>query len=214
MREFVILGFSSSIATPSHHRHHHQHRSTKPYRSSIPIPTKLSPSKPPFPSLLHSPSPLRSSPDRIHLNYYAHLASKLAGDGKLEDFAMIVESVILSGANAAKFGAGLSVELVAKGILTGLREGKVRTVTEALRKVQKLRLGPLKQADRSTMELLGVECHRIVKCGEVEEVVDLMEVLAGDFHDEYIGLRLTISNLVASCVIEIHVVQEIFKLLD
>lgn len=127
---------------------------------------------------------------------------------------MIVESVILSGANSAKFGAALSVELVAKGILTGLREGKVRNVTEVLRKVEKLRLGPLKLADGSTMELLGVECRRIVKCGEIEEVVDLMEVLAGDFHDEmkYMGLHLTISNLVASCVIEIHAVQEIFNL--
>ena len=94
---------------------------------------------------------------------------------------MIVESVILSGANTAKFGAALSAELVAKGISTGLREENVRTVTQVLRKVGKLRLGQLKLADGSAMELLGVECRRIMQCGEVEEVVDLMEVLAGIF---------------------------------
>ncbi|KAE8099510.1 hypothetical protein FH972_017487 [Carpinus fangiana] len=201
MREFVILGSSSSIATPSHHHHrhhHHHHHSNKPYRSSLPNPAKLSPSKPPIPSLLHSPSPLRSSPDRIHLNYYAHLASKLAGDGKLEDFAMIVESVILSGANTAKFGAALSAELVAKGISTGLREENVRTVTQVLRKVGKLRLGQLKLADGPAMELLGVECRRIMQCGEVEEVVDLMEVLAG-FRFSIKGL-LTDSDVIRVCV--------------
>ncbi|KAG2690319.1 hypothetical protein I3843_09G177600 [Carya illinoinensis] len=184
MKEFVILGSSSSIATPFLHLH--LHHSPKPYKSSLPNPTKLSSSKsPPSPSfsplvpILHSPSPLRSARQGVLLKYYADLASKLAGSGRLEDFSMIVESVIVSGANTSKFLAALSSELLVQGILTCLRWGKVRTVIDVLRKVEKLRVSPLKLANGSATELLGIECRRLMKCGEVEEVVELMAVLAG-----------------------------------
>lgn len=93
---------------------------------------------------------------------------------------MIVETVIVSGADASQFVSALSVELVAKGISVGLREGKVRSVIEVLRKVEQLGVAPLKLFDGSTMEFLGNEFHRIVQCGKVEEVVGFMEILAGN----------------------------------
>lgn len=96
---------------------------------------------------------------------------------------MIVESVVVSGANASKFLAALSAELLVQGILTCLRGGKVRTVIDVLKKVEKLRASALKLVNGSTTELLGIECRRLVKCGEVEEVVELMEVLAGNYYD-------------------------------
>jgi hypothetical protein len=181
MRELLILGSSSSFTTPSHHyyhHYHHDHNSTKHFKSSLSNnPTKLSPSKI---STLHSPSPLLFSHHRLPLKYYADLASKLAEQGKLQDFAMIVESVVVSGANASQFVAALSVELVAKGISAGLKEGKVRSVIEVLRKVEKLGVSPLKLFDGSAKELLRNEFLRILQCGKVEEVVEFMEILAGN----------------------------------
>lgn len=105
---------------------------------------------------------------------------------------MIVESMTLSAANSAKFVSALSAERVAEGILTGLREGNVRTVIEVLSRVEKLRVAPFKLFDGSATELLGVECRRLVEYGEVEEFVELMEVLAGAFQEERIYLRLII----------------------
>ncbi len=93
---------------------------------------------------------------------------------------MIVESVVVSGANASQFVAALSVELVAKGISAGLKEGKVRSVIEVLRKVEKLGVSPLKLFDGSAKELLRNEFLRILQCGKVEEVVEFMEILAGN----------------------------------
>ncbi|GMY14673.1 pentatricopeptide repeat-containing protein At5g02830, chloroplastic [Fagus crenata] len=180
MRELLILGSSSSFTTPSHHYYHHyqhHHNSIKPFKSSLSNnPTNLSPSKI---STLHSPSPLLFSHHRLPLKYYADLASKLAEQGKLQDFAMIVESVVVSGANASQFVAALSVELVANGISAGLKEGKVRSVIEVLRKVEKLGVSPLKLFDGSAKELLRNEFLRILQCGKVEEVVEFMEILAG-----------------------------------
>ncbi|XP_075638048.1 pentatricopeptide repeat-containing protein At5g02830, chloroplastic isoform X1 [Castanea sativa] len=203
MRELVILSYSS-IATPSHnHHHHHNHNPIKPFK---PTTTKLSPSKPPPPppqpqpplSTLNSPSPLLSSRHTLHLKYYANLASKLAEQGKLQDFAMIVETVIVSGADASQFVSALSVELVAKGITVGLREGKVRSVIEVLRKVEQLGVAPLKLFDGSTMELLGNEFYRIVQCGKVEEVVEFMEILAGFRFS--IKELLKSSDIIRACV--------------
>lgn len=86
---------------------------------------------------------------------------------------------MVSGVEASRFASSLSVELVAKGISECLHEGKLRNVVDFLRKVDELGVPPLKLIDGSAMELLGRECRRILKCGEVEELVALMEILAG-----------------------------------
>uniref|UniRef100_A0A2N9HVL9 Uncharacterized protein n=1 Tax=Fagus sylvatica TaxID=28930 RepID=A0A2N9HVL9_FAGSY len=44
---------------------------------------------------------------------------------------------------SSQFVAVLSVELVAKGISAGLKEGNVRSVSEGLRKVEKLEVAPM-----------------------------------------------------------------------
>jgi hypothetical protein len=44
---------------------------------------------------------------------------------------------------SSQFAVVLSVELVAKGILAGLKEGNVRSVSESLRKVEKLEVAPM-----------------------------------------------------------------------
>ncbi|PQQ09950.1 pentatricopeptide repeat-containing protein [Prunus yedoensis var. nudiflora] len=185
MREFVILGYSasssSSIATlPNPHGSNH---STKPYKDKPLSLPKLSPSKssPPISTLHSAPSlfAVRWDPTKTHLSYFADLASKLARDGKFQDFAMVVESVVLSGVRGSEFTAALKVELVAKGISGLLKEGNVRSVVEVLGKVNELGVPPLKLFDGYAMELLGRQCSRLLKCKQVQELVELMEVLAG-----------------------------------
>ncbi|KAM5559920.1 pentatricopeptide repeat-containing protein [Rosa sericea] len=179
MRVLVILGYtSSSISTPPHPN---GNRSTKPYKPPIP---KLSPSKssPPISTLHSRPPPLfagRWDPHNTHLSYFADLASKLARDGKLDDFAMIAESVVLSGVKGSQFAAALKVDMVARGISGFLKEGKVRGVLEVLMKVDELGVRPVELFDGYAMELLGGHCHRLLKFKQVQELVELMEVLSG-----------------------------------
>lgn len=180
MRVFIILGYTcSSISTPPNPN---GNRSTKPYKPPIP---KLSPSKssPPISTLHSRPPPLfagRWDPNKTHLSYFADLASKLARDGKLQDFAMIVESVVLSGVKGSQFAAALKVEMVAKGISGFLKEGNVRSVVEVLMKVEQLGVRPVELFDGYAMELLGRHCRRLLKFKQVHELVELMEILAGN----------------------------------
>ncbi|KAG8500903.1 hypothetical protein CXB51_002911 [Gossypium anomalum] len=197
MKDFVVILGSSSISsppTPTNLYHHHRHRSSsKKTNSSF---RKLSPSRkqchPVSPSIptVHShqhPYPLLSSTARWNhasrrdspLKYYADLASKLAEDGRLEDFSMTVEMVVASGVNASRFASMLSVELVSKGIASSVQEGKVKSVVQVLRKVEKLGVAPLKLVNEFGFDSLKREFQRILGSGEVEEAVDLLEALRG-----------------------------------
>ncbi|KAL1105546.1 hypothetical protein V6Z11_D04G140400 [Gossypium hirsutum] len=197
MKDFVVILGSSSISsppTPTNLHHHHRHRSSsKKTNSSF---RKLSPSRkqchPVSPSIptVHShqhPYPLLSSTARWNhasrrdspLKYYADLASKLAEDGRLEDFSMTVEMVVASGVNASRFASMLSVELVSKGIASSVQEGKVKSVVQVLRKVEKLGVAPLKLVNEFGLDSLKREFQRILGSGEVEEAVDLLEALRG-----------------------------------
>ncbi|MBA0866659.1 hypothetical protein Goshw_023258 [Gossypium schwendimanii] len=197
MKDFVVILGSSSISsppTPTHLHHHHRHRSSsKKTNSSF---RKLSPSRkqchPVSPSIptVHShqhPYPLLSSTARWNhasrrdspLKYYADLASKLAEDGRLEDFSKTVEMVVASGVNASRFASMLSVELVSKGIASSVQEGKVKSVVQVLRKVEKLGVAPLKLVNEFGLDSLKREFQRILGSGEVEEAVDLLEALRG-----------------------------------
>ncbi|XP_042512454.1 pentatricopeptide repeat-containing protein At5g02830, chloroplastic [Macadamia integrifolia] len=195
MRELVIVGSSLLLPpnpTPSHR---------------YPISSKYKPS--PLSSISHSPAKSTClSPDRTagadagtrpartpllmnvgqdltrqgrHLKYYADLASKLVEDGRLEDFLMIAESVLVSGSETEtlQFAASLNIKLVSAGILRFLRQGRVQTVVEFLNKVQKLGLSPSALFDESAKEFLTLECRRLLEAGKLEEFVDLMDILAG-----------------------------------
>ncbi|XP_057981953.1 pentatricopeptide repeat-containing protein At5g02830, chloroplastic isoform X2 [Malania oleifera] len=195
MRELVTVS-SSTLFPPSpcppHHRRRcrHHNRQCAP-KSPIPEPVKPSHSKSPPKSAPSSsavsvPLPLtavqRDLVSRRHtrLSYYADLASKRAGDGRLEDFLMIAESVIDSGAEPQKLVALLNVELVSAGISGMIRcEGKLRTVLEVLSSAEKLGISPLVLLDGVAKESVATECRRIVGSRNVAEAVDLMEILAG-----------------------------------
>lgn len=104
---------------------------------------------------------------------------------------MIVETVTSGGGSSAlkpvEFAALLNSELVSKGILSVIEsDGGVRNLIKVLTGFQKLGIGGAGAVevflfDRSVMEAIGRESMRILKCGGVEEVVDLMETLSG-FH--------------------------------
>uniref|UniRef100_A0A2P2LLR8 Uncharacterized protein MANES_08G001800 n=1 Tax=Rhizophora mucronata TaxID=61149 RepID=A0A2P2LLR8_RHIMU len=191
MKELLVLGSSSSIVTPpnpsstSDKRPRPLHRSpkfkTKPSLQNLPSPVK------PTASTIPARFPLLSSPVRQDipvrqnslLKYYANLAGKLAEDGRLQDFAMVAESVIASGVEASRFFAALNLMAVAKGLLQSLREGNVRSVVEVLKKLELSGVPSLKLFDGVAMELLKKDCLRLVNSGSVEEIVDLMEALAG-----------------------------------
>ncbi|KAK9291150.1 hypothetical protein L1049_009338 [Liquidambar formosana] len=92
---------------------------------------------------------------------------------------MIAETVLVNGFEPSRFVASLNVGLVSRGISGVLREGKIWSVVEVLRSVEKLGISALGLFDGSAIKMLAKECRRIVDCGEVEEAVELMEILAG-----------------------------------
>uniref|UniRef100_A0A9I9CG11 PROP1-like PPR domain-containing protein n=1 Tax=Cucumis melo TaxID=3656 RepID=A0A9I9CG11_CUCME len=189
MRVFLILGSTSaSIAGPRRYRHRHSH--CKAPKSSL---SNISPTGTHLPfsshtSTRHSPPALLSSVEldiagassggRIPIQHYAGVATKLAERGKLEDFAMVVESVVVAGVEPSQFGAMLAVELVAKGISRCLREGKLWSVVQVLRKVEELGISALGLCDESAVESLRRDCRRMAKSGELEELVEFLEVLS------------------------------------
>ncbi|XP_009776250.1 pentatricopeptide repeat-containing protein At5g02830, chloroplastic [Nicotiana sylvestris] len=185
MREALVILPSSSITLPPNSSptppHHHRSATAKPK-------PKLKPKRKPIPSpsQLTSQSPLlstlrwdSSSQSRHSLKYYAELASKLAQDGRFNDSLMIAESVVVSGVNAAEFAALLNAKIVSDGIVRLLEEGKLKSVVELLTGAQKLGIEPLKLFDGAAMNALSRECRRTMECGEIEEVVSLMETLKG-----------------------------------
>ncbi|XP_022742977.1 pentatricopeptide repeat-containing protein At5g02830, chloroplastic [Durio zibethinus] len=211
MKDFVIILGSSYISTPPNLYHHHYSSRPKKPNSSL---HKLSASKKeqllsssiltvhshqhPYPLLSSS---IRWDPTSRHnspLKYYAELASKLAEDGRLEDFAMIVEMVVASGANPSRFASMLSLEFVSKGAALSIQEGKVKCVVEVLKKVEKLGVAPLKLVNGFGLDSLKREFQRILGSGEVEEAVDLLEALR--------GFQFTIKELVnPSCIVKVCV---------
>ena len=176
MRDLVLLG-SSIVLPPDPIPPHHR---TKPKPKPKPKPSLLTSTSarlsPPI-SSLRSRHPLLSDV-RWDLNNYSDLATKLVQDGRFDDFSTMVETLILSGVELSQL-----VELVSAGISGLLREGRVYCVVEVLRKVDKLGICPLELFDGSTLELLSKECRRILNCGQVEEVVELIEILDGEFLD-------------------------------
>ncbi|POO02483.1 Tetratricopeptide-like helical domain containing protein [Trema orientale] len=125
-------------------------------------------------------SAVRWDPSKSHPRYLADFASKLARDGNLQDFAMVVETAVGgSGVEASQFKSALRAELVEKGVSGFFRDGKVQSFVNVLRKLDEFGFPPLEIFDGSGMELLRRECHRILKCGDVEELVELVEALAG-----------------------------------
>ena len=116
------------------------------------------------------------------LKYYASLASKLAGGGRLQDFLMIAESVLASDAVSAgqsQFLARLNTRLISRGISSILRRGELNEVMEFLRSVDNLGIRPSALFDNLAAEDLAVQCRELMHCGRVEDFVQVMELLAG-----------------------------------
>ncbi|XP_022972661.1 pentatricopeptide repeat-containing protein At5g02830, chloroplastic isoform X1 [Cucurbita maxima] len=190
MRVLLILGSassSSSIAGRCSRRPSHSKALNSSLSNVFPTGTHSPLSS--RPSTIHSRSPLLSSVQwdiagassggKTSLRHYADVASKLAECGKLDDFAMVVESVVVAGVEPSQFAAVLAVELVAKGISRCLREGNLWNVVQVLRKVEELGISAVGLCDESAVESLRRECRRISKSGDLEELVEFMEVLSG-----------------------------------
>ncbi|XP_020213448.1 pentatricopeptide repeat-containing protein At5g02830, chloroplastic isoform X1 [Cajanus cajan] len=74
------------------------------------------------------------------------------------------------------FDSAVDAELLAKVVLLGVREKNVRTVIDALNKVQARGISLSPHLHGS--DAIAKECCRLVTCGHVEEAVELMEVLS------------------------------------
>nr|AYM00956.1 pentatricopeptide repeat protein [Salvia miltiorrhiza] len=182
MRDALSILASATLlppsATPSgnyHRRHHHSTTSTP----TKPRPNHNPKQKPQIPAS----SPLLSSSrwtNRQSLAYYSKLASKLAEDGKFEDFLMIAESVVSSGVKMSEFLALLKSEHLVSGIVRVLRDGNLDSVVGTLfNGIRKLGVEPVGLFDAVAIESLKAECRRLLKGGEVERLVSLMEMFAG-----------------------------------
>ncbi|KAK4419153.1 Pentatricopeptide repeat-containing protein, chloroplastic [Sesamum alatum] len=182
MRDALSLLTSSTVlppltGLPSHHRHRHRHS------TSSPTTTKPAPKPNPRHKPQISTSPLLSSSrldNRQCLTYYTELASKLAEDGRFEDFLMISDGLVASGVEPSELLALLNAQKVSSGIARVLGEGKLNGVLEMLfNGVRKLGIQPVQLFDGVALESLKAECSRLLKSGEVQQLVSLMEMLAG-----------------------------------
>uniref|UniRef100_A0A1D1Z7S7 Pentatricopeptide repeat-containing protein At5g02830, chloroplastic n=2 Tax=Anthurium amnicola TaxID=1678845 RepID=A0A1D1Z7S7_9ARAE len=199
MRELEVL-LCSSLAfpppttaslLPNLRRQHHQQRRRR--RPSPPPPWPPSPAACSplltdirrglvIPPTSTAPAPAPAGADRRLLRYYAALASKLAGGGRLHDFLAIAEGVMASGAVAAgpsQFVARIDTKLVSRGISAILRRGELGEVLEFLGRVDSLGIRPSALFDNAAAEALAVQCRGVLRSGRVEEFVQVMETLAG-----------------------------------
>ncbi|PSS23685.1 Pentatricopeptide repeat-containing protein [Actinidia chinensis var. chinensis] len=176
MKDLLVILRSSILLPPN--------TNAKPKPSLSHYSTKLSLSKTQTPPSASRP-PLLSAARwdlaaaQRRLRYYTDLASRLAEGGRFEDFAMMAESAVASGVEPADFAAMLSAELVSAGVARMVGEGRVWGVVEVLVRAEKIGIGALKMVGGAAVEAIARECRRIVKGGEVEEAVKLMETLAG-----------------------------------
>lgn len=93
---------------------------------------------------------------------------------------MVVENVLSSAVGGdSDFGGLLNLEIVMKGIVKGLKEGKLRSVVGLLGCFPQLGIDVLGLFDGSAMELLKRESLLVVNNGNLEEAVELMEAMAG-----------------------------------
>ncbi|KAL0338387.1 UNVERIFIED_CONTAM: Pentatricopeptide repeat-containing protein, chloroplastic [Sesamum angustifolium] len=185
MRDALSLLTSSTVlppltGLPSHHRHRHRHRHQ---HSTSPTTTKPAPKPNPKHKPQISTSPLLSSSrldNRQCLTYYTELASKLAEDGRFEDFLMVADGLVAAGVEPSELLALLNAQKVSSGIARVLGEGKLNDVLEMLFSgVGNLGIQPVQLFDGVALESLKGECSRLLKSGEVEQLVSLMEMLAG-----------------------------------
>ncbi|KZV51570.1 pentatricopeptide repeat-containing protein chloroplastic-like [Dorcoceras hygrometricum] len=140
------------------------------------------PNRNPKPQYTSTPPLLSSSrlDKRRSLVYYAELASKLAEDGRFEDFFMVSESMVASGVNASEFSALLNGKSVARGVAKMIREGKLDSIVERVfNGTRRLNIVPVQLFDGIAVDAMRGECGQLLKCGNVDRVVDLMESLHG-----------------------------------
>ncbi|GAB2272407.1 hypothetical protein Dimus_007232 [Dionaea muscipula] len=154
---------------------------SSPSSSRCSCPTTTIPESPPLPLSISSfPSNPEVEKHRNSLSYCAHVASKLVEDGRFEDFEKVLESVLSDGViEPFDFGELLDLKLVSGGIVKGLREGRIQGVVGFLGSFRGLGVDIVGLFHGPAMELLGRECRRIVRDGNLEEVVEIMETLAG-----------------------------------
>lgn len=95
---------------------------------------------------------------------------------------MIAESVVVSGVKPSLFATSLNVKLVSAGICRILNEGKLDSLIEVLKNVKKLGFNVVQLFDDFAIKALRQECRGLLlKCGEVLEIVNLMETLKRRF---------------------------------
>ncbi|CAN8237442.1 unnamed protein product [Cochlearia groenlandica] len=195
MRDLVIVFGSSSAITSPHHHHHHQHRRCYATAPEANRKTKLSSSSS-LTKQQHLASPAASvsstNPLSSHLSeavrwipdgsveYYADFASKLAEDGRIQDVALIAETLAAeSGANVARFASMVDSDLLSKGISMNLRQGDVESVVYTLNRIEKVGIAPLELVDESSLRSMRRLFRAMANSVQVEKAIDLMEILAG-----------------------------------
>ncbi|KAF5181612.1 Pentatricopeptide repeat-containing protein, partial [Thalictrum thalictroides] len=149
----------------------------KPYTNKHYPPAKLSRSS----SFSRPPLLLKSFESKSSSsNYYGGLASKLAQEGKLEEFLMIAETVLVS-IPSSVFVASLNVKLVSLGVSTLISDDRLELVIGFMNRILKLGINPSLLFDKSVTKLLAFKCRALVRTNKLKEAVNLMETLAG-FH--------------------------------
>lgn len=93
---------------------------------------------------------------------------------------MVSESMVASGVKASEFSALLNAKSVTRGVTRMIRERKLDSVVELVfNGVRRLHIEPVQLFDRTAVDAIRGECGRMLKCGEVDQIVDLMETLHG-----------------------------------
>ncbi|ESQ40192.1 hypothetical protein EUTSA_v10012661mg [Eutrema salsugineum] len=192
MRDLVIVFGSSSVITNPHHRRcyatapelNRKLKSTSSLTKQLPSLPQQHTSSPASVSSAnalssHFSDAVRWIPDGS-VEYYADFASKLAEDGRIQDVALIAETLAAeSGANVARFASMVDSDLLSKGISLNLRQGKIESVVYTLQRIEKVGIAPLDLVDESSVKLMRKHFRAMANSVQVEKAIDLMEILAG-----------------------------------
>lgn len=97
----------------------------------------------------------------------------------MDDFLLIAETVVNSGVEVFEFGKLIDIGLVSKGLVGLLRNGDFERVFEVLSCAKKLGISVLELFKGNAYEDLWKECRLVVERGDVEAVVEFLEMLSG-----------------------------------
>nr|CAB3501172.1 unnamed protein product [Digitaria exilis] len=167
----LAMTSSSPQPPPSSHR-----------RRRRPQPATPTPNASPKPKPRAKALPLLSDVgvgrDPAAIKYYAHIASNLAGAGRLRDFLLAAEGLRAAAGDDPSFAARISASLLSRGVAAAVRDHGLAHVLEFLRDAERVRVPAAQMLDADASDAVAGACRMLLEERRMTEFVEVVEALA------------------------------------